>query len=135
RVIRQLRVRHGTRTPFRVEDEHDLSDLLRSLLPLHFDEIRPEGRTPSYDSCTRTDLLLPAEGIAVTPKRVRSHEQGRALLEQLQEDARYYAPRETCRILVGLVYDPEGLLREPHLLEAAWSKPFERLALRCVIAS
>src|SRR4051812_46041193 len=30
-VIRQLRTRHGERPPFRVQDEKDLEDLLRSL--------------------------------------------------------------------------------------------------------
>ena len=38
---------------------------------------------------------FPTEGIALTAKRVRSVEQGRGLLEQLHEDARYYAPRST----------------------------------------
>ena len=33
RVIRQLRTRQGDRPPLRVEDERDLEDLLRALLP------------------------------------------------------------------------------------------------------
>jgi hypothetical protein len=135
RVVRQLRVRHGNRPPFRVDDEHDLEDLLRSLLPLHFDDIRTESRTPRYAADTRTDFILAQQGLVVTAKRARSAEQGRALLEQLHEDAGYYLSRPSCRGLVALIYDPEGLLREPQLLEAAWSKPQERLAVRCVIAS
>lgn len=35
-VIRQLRWRQGERPPFRIEDERDLEDLVRSLLPLYF---------------------------------------------------------------------------------------------------
>jgi hypothetical protein len=135
RVIRQLRVRHGDRPAFRVEDEHDLEDLLRCLLPLHFDTVRPESRTPSYAVDTRTDFFLADEGVVVTARRVRSAEQGPALLKQLQEDIGYYLGRPSCRGLVCLVYDPEGLLREPLLLEVAWSKPHERLGVRCVIAS
>src|SRR5438874_339984 len=45
RVVRQLRSRQDGRPPFRVEDEKDLEDLARALLPLHFDDVRPECRT------------------------------------------------------------------------------------------
>ena len=58
RVVRQLRWRQGDRPPFRVEDERDLEDLLRALLPLHFDDVRPEGRTPRYAAGVRTDFRL-----------------------------------------------------------------------------
>src|SRR5207237_10494242 len=71
RVIRQLRTRQGDRPPFRVEDERDLEDLLRALLPLQFDGVRPEGRTPGYSPCTRTDLLLAAGRLALTAKLAR----------------------------------------------------------------
>src|SRR5205814_8178601 len=72
RVIHELRWRHGERPPFRVSDIHDLEDLLRALLPLQFDDVRPLCRTPSYAAATRTDFLLvsPVGGrsIALTPK-------------------------------------------------------------------
>src|SRR5437763_1122691 len=38
-VARQLRCRHGERPPFRVDDGYDLEDLVRALLPLHFDDV------------------------------------------------------------------------------------------------
>ena len=71
RVIRQLRWRQGDRPPFRVEDERDLEDLLRALLPLHFDDVRPEGRTPRYAAGVRTDFRLAPERIAVAVKVAR----------------------------------------------------------------
>src|SRR5262249_19589729 len=58
RAVRQLRVRQGDRPAFRVVDEKDLEDLLRALLPLYFDDVRPQSRTPRYAACTRTDFLL-----------------------------------------------------------------------------
>ena len=70
-VIRQFRVRQGDRPAFRVNDERDLEDLLRSILPLHFDDIRPECRTPSYAAGTRTDFLLSPESIALTIKQAQ----------------------------------------------------------------
>src|SRR5439155_25452025 len=74
RVVHELRSRHGERPPFRAADGYDLADLLRALLPLHFDDVRPPSRTPSYAAATRTDFLLvsPPGGraIALTAKWV-----------------------------------------------------------------
>jgi hypothetical protein len=117
-VIRQFRVRHGERPPFRVEDEKDLEDLLRALLPLRFDDVRPRLRTPRYASATRTDFLLAPEGIAVAIKQVRSGLRETQLLDQVREDVEHYRQERACRTLVVFVYDAEGLLREPHLVPA-----------------
>jgi hypothetical protein len=133
-AIREFRSRHGTRPPFCVVDESDLEDLLRALLPLHFDGIRSECRTPHYAPGTRTDFLLSRQGIAVTVK-VASHDlRVPQITEQLREDAAYYEKRQSCRILIGLVYDPEGMLRETSALEKAWSSRNEDFEARCIIA-
>ena len=117
-VIRQLRVRQADRPPFRVEEERDLEDLVRSLLPLHFDNIRPEGRTPHYTTTTRTDFLL-ARGDAVTVKLSRSAAGLAWLVEQFEEDAACYRDLGSCDTLVGFVHDPEHLLHNPEALERA----------------
>jgi hypothetical protein len=133
RMIAELRSRHGNRPRFCVEDEHDLEDLLRALLPLHFDDVRQECRTPRYAPSTRTDFLLAREGIALTAKLARQDSRDAPLADQLVEDAAYYRGRENCRAIIGFVYDPEGLLREPHSLERAWSV-YEDLEVQCIIA-
>ena len=134
RVIRQLRSRHGNRPPFQVADERDLEDLLRALLPIYFDDMRPESRTPGYAPGNRTDFRLKPEGIALTIKRAPSRDCEKQLGEQLQEDVTHYEREGGCKTLVGFIYDPEGFLREPGQLELMWSKPKDRLELRCVIA-
>jgi hypothetical protein len=128
-VTRQLRVRHGNRPPFRVTDERDLEDLLRSLLPLHFDDIRPECRTPGYATGTRTDFLLAPESIALTIKWAQPR-----ILEHVPEDVAYYQRERKCRTLVVFVYDPESSLREPCLPQRC-SENGEELEVRCVIGS
>jgi hypothetical protein len=133
RAVRELRVRHGQRPAFRVEDEHDLEDLLRALLPLYFDDVRPEGRTPSYAAGTRTDFVLAAEGAAVTVKRVATADCEAGLVEQLAEDAGYYERRGGVRALVCLAYDPEQRAVDPARLEVACLRD-EGLAVRCVVA-
>jgi hypothetical protein len=127
RVARELRVRHGDRPPFRVADERDLEDLLRALLPLHFDDIRPQCRTPRYSAGTRTDFLLPAERIVVAAKLALESQ----LVEQLREDAEYYRALGGSRTLVAYVHDPEAVLREPPTLPLVG----DDLRLRCVIGA
>src|SRR5438874_2068835 len=134
RVIRQLRSRHSNRSPLQIADERDLEDLLRALLPIHFDDIRPEIRTPSYSSGNRTDFRLQPEGITLTIKRAPSRDCEKQLGEQLQEDVAHYEKGGGCKTLVAFIHDPEGYLREPAQLESMWSKLQDRLELRCVIA-
>ncbi len=134
-VIRQLRSRHGDRPPFRVSDEHDLSDLLRALLPLYFDDVRLECRTPSYSADTRTDLLLGPEAIALVLKRTSSGVRAKQLTEQVAEDAAYYARERRCGTLIVFVHDAEARLPEPGQLETALAQGHGDLDVRCVIVS
>jgi hypothetical protein len=134
RVIRELRWRHGDGPPFLVESERDLEDLLRALLCLHADEVQPETRTPSYTSGTRTDSLLPRERIAFCAKLARPELEAPQIADQLREDVEYYRKRQGLRKLIALIYDPQGLLREPEVLERAWTSEDGDLHLRCIIA-
>lgn len=133
RAVRQLRSRHGDRQPFRVQDEHDLSDLLRALLPLHFDDVRPESRTPSYSPDTRTDLILGAEKMALVMKRTAPTIRAAQLAAQVEEDVAYYTREGRCRrVLIG-IYDAEALLTEPRQLETAWGRTEGELEVVCVV--
>jgi hypothetical protein len=134
-VARQLRDRQGERPPFRVDDERDLEDLVRALLPLRFDDVRLESRTPGYAKGTRTDFLLGLSGIALTCKKATSAQGERQLGEQLQEDVAYYRKQPACRTLVCLVYDPEAVLFNPRQIETVWASCAEEMSVRPVIAS
>jgi hypothetical protein len=132
-VIRQLRWRQGERVPFRVEDERDLEDLLRALLLLYWDDVRPQTRTPPYAAGTRTDFLLMPEEWALTVKMVRTPTTELQLAGQLQEDAGYWRGQRTCRTLIAFLYDSEGFLRDPRGLEAACFSQEDGWEMRCVV--
>jgi hypothetical protein len=138
RTIHELRSRHGDRPPFRVADLCDLEDLLRALLPLQFDNVRPLRRTPSYAAATRTDFLLvpPAGGrtVALTAKWVTPDLTELELARQWDEDVTYHEGQRDCGLLVGFVHDPAGRLRDAAALETAWSRPRGDVELRCVVA-
>jgi hypothetical protein len=121
RTIRQLRVRHGDRPAFCVADIRDLEDLVRAILPLHFDDIRPESRAPGYSPVTRTDFLLAPERIALTLKYAAPELGTKELGRQLAEDAAYYERLDNYRTLACYIYDPEGRLRHSAIRELASS--------------
>jgi hypothetical protein len=134
RVARQLRQRQGDRTPFRVEDAHDLEDLTRALLPVYFDDVRPQCRTPTYAPGRRTDFLLAAERIILVVKQVTSARGETALTEEAREDVAHYARQPGCGTLVLLFYDPQGLLPDPAAFEAAGIRTEGELSVRSVVA-
>lgn len=138
-VIRQLRDRHADRPPFRVSDEHDLVDLLRALLPLHFERFRVETRTPRYSAGTRTDLWLDrvceGRGVALTCKHITPQLREPQLAEQLHEDVAYYEKRGKCAGLVCLGYDPLRLIPDPARAEMACSRMADQFDLRLILAS
>lgn len=127
RVARELGRRE--RAPLVVRDDRDLDDLVRALLPIEFDDVRPQARTPRYDGGNRTAFLLAAEGIVVVTHRVRSGIDEAELTRRLADDVTEYRGRA---FLLLLVYDSERRLPDPERLEAVWSRPD---CVRCVIAS
>jgi hypothetical protein len=131
RVAAALRNRHADRPAFSVRDEFDLEDLLRALLPLYADEVRPESRTPSYAAATRTDLLLPALDLAVVVKQTGSAVRT-PLAEQWAEDLLYYE-RRGYPVVMGVVADPTGSLPDAREWETAWSRVEGPVRLRVVI--
>lgn len=74
--------------------------------------MRLESRTPRYSPVTRTDFLLPTEGIALTVKLARPTLRDLQLLEQSNEDVDYYRTTRELPVLANFVYDPEGRLRD-----------------------
>jgi len=134
-VIRQLRVRQGDRPPFRILDVRDLEDLTRALLPLHFEAVRPEGRTPRYALTTRTDFLLIPEQVALTVKLAAPELRGPALARQLEEDVVYYRELGNCTTLVCFIYDPESYLGRFAAPEIVGSTPDGDLEVRWVVGT
>jgi hypothetical protein len=134
RVVRELRFRHGQRPAFEVDEVRDLEDLVRSLLPLYFEDVRLESRLPRYAIAPRTDFRIGTSDIVLTVKMVAPEVREPELGRQFREDIAHYEGRDDCRQLIALVYDPEQLLVEPGALETQWAALAEALPVRVVIA-
>jgi hypothetical protein len=117
-VAQQLRSRHGGRDTLKIIDEYDVQDLLRALLRLEFDDVRPEEHTPSYaGGGSRMDFLLKNEQVVVEVKCTRDRLGAREVGEQLLVDIAKYQSHPDCQSLFCFVYDPTGLISNPSGLE------------------
>ena len=130
RVGRELRLLPGSRSD--VREERDLDDLVRALLPIHFDDVRPEARTPRYAPGNRTAFLLPEIEAVVVPHLVGLGMGEADLTRRRTEDVDQYRDRAGCRTLVFFVFDPERRL--PERVEAVWSREDGTLSVRSVLA-
>lgn len=122
-VARQLAQRRQNRPTLTIADEYDVQDLLHALLRLHFDDIRPEERTPSYGGgASRMDFLLKPEQIVVEAKMTRTGLGAREVADELTIDAARYRGHPDCKSLICLVYDPSGLVKNPRGVERDLAK-------------
>lgn len=134
-VARELRNRREDRPTLEVEDEYDVQDLLRSLLTLHFADIRAEEWTPSYaGGGSRVDFLLKQERIVVEVKKTRKGLEARKLGEELIVDIHRYRSHPDCQVLVCFVYDPDGRIANPRGIENDLNGVREGLTVEVIIA-
>lgn len=88
--------------------------MLKSLLSIYFDDIRPEETTPSCaGSYSRMDFLLKAEQIAIETKMTRENLADKELSKQLIQDIAQYQTHHDVNTLVCFVYDPERYIENP----------------------
>lgn len=126
KVARQLRKRHTSRETLKIEDEYDVQDLLRALLQIFFDDVRPEEWTPSYaGKSARMDFLIKDEKAAIEVKKTRKGLEEKEIGDQLIIDIeRYRNTRPECELLFCFVYDPEERIGNPIGLETDLSKKY-----------
>ncbi len=114
KIAIELSHRHDGREPLRIKDEYDVQDLLRALLSLYFDDVRPEEWTPSYaGSSLRIDFLIPEIEAVIEVKKTRPTMTDKTLSEELIVDIEKYQAHPTCKKIYCFVYDPDNMLRYP----------------------
>jgi DpnII restriction endonuclease len=118
-VQRALRHRYDSRATLLVKDEYDAQDLVRTLLRLFFEDVRPEEWTPTHaGAAARIDFVLPGFGLAVELKYGRPSLSAGKLGEELIIDTTRYASRADVQHLVCLVFDREGTIMNPRGIES-----------------
>ena len=95
---------HG-REGFQIWDEYDVQYLLKALLKLFFEDVRPEEWTPSHlGSSNRMDFLLKEQRIAIEVKLASESHRDKHIGNELAVDIQHYKNR--CHTLYCLIYDP-----------------------------
>ncbi|MGH7208878.1 MAG: hypothetical protein ACREIL_05785 [Nitrospiraceae bacterium] len=134
-VARHLRQRREDRPTLEVEDEHDVRDVLNSLLSLEFEGISTEEWTPRYARSTkRMDLVLPRERIVIVVIKTKPGLGAKEVADQLTTDSQHYAAHRDCQTLFCFVYDPEGRIGDPQRLEADLTSTSGDPAIEVLIA-
>lgn len=133
-LVERLHSRQRARSPFGVDDEYDVQDLLHAILKLHFDDVRPEEVTPSYaGNASRVDFFLPRERIVVEAKMTRASLGQKEVANQLVIDVARYAQMQSVDTLICLVYDPERRCTNPRTLENDVEATAGRLKVRAIV--
>ena len=118
-LVRELRQRSENRSPFDVEDEHDVRDMVRALLCLEFEDLSMEEWTPPYGGgASRTDFFLKQERIVIVVKKTRQGLGAKEIADQVAIDFQRYSIHPSCHMLLCFIYDPEGRVVNPRRLEA-----------------
>ena len=133
-VIRELRNRREGRPTLDVNDEYDVQDLFRSLLMIHFDDVRSEEWSPSYaGGSSRMDFLLPEVEAVAETKMTRLGLNSKKLGEELLIDIARYKTHPQCRALYCVVYDPEARIVNPRGVEGDLEKYTGEITVRVFI--
>jgi hypothetical protein len=112
RIAQSLKHRHADRRTLLINDEYDVQDLLRSLLHLHFDDIREEDYSPSYaGGNSRIDFVLKGEKIVIEVKMTNDRLKDKEIGSQLLIDIGRYRAHPECKTLVVFVYDKADHIR------------------------
>lgn len=115
--------RHSSRESLEIKDEYDVQDLLKGVLHLEFDDVRPEVWTPNYAGTnSRTDFLLPPEGIVVEIKHTKNAKAQIRITEELIIDIARYKPYPGVKHMVCAVWDTEHHLTNPVALKTDLEK-------------
>lgn len=132
--VDQLQKRQRNRAPMEVKDEYDVQDLLRAILKLHFDDVRPEEWAPSYGgNASRVDFFLPAERLVVEAKMTRASLGQREVVNELTVDAARYEKIANVDHLICVVYDPDRRCTNPTALETDLARTEGRLKVTAVV--
>ncbi len=118
KVVRSLQNRYGERSPFQIDDEYDVQDILEGLLRIYFDDVRPEEYIPGHaGSSSRIDFLLKNEKIGIEVKMTRDGLDESEVGDELSTDKERYQAHPDCENLICFIYNPENILQNPASLK------------------
>ena len=118
KVARKIRHRHDGRPTLEINDEYDVQGLLKGLLQIYFDDVRPEDPSPSSaGGSSRIDFVLKLSGILLEVKMTNERLRDKKLGEELAIDIARYRSYPDCKDLVIFIYDKDDFIANKHALK------------------
>jgi hypothetical protein len=118
-----------------IQNEYDVQYLLRAILSLHFDDIRPEEPGgSSAGSSSKADFWLDDEKVVIETKYRGSSLADKKLKTDLNTDIGDYQKIAHCQTIVFFIYDPENRIENPDGFEKDFNnRTHEKLTIKTFI--
>jgi hypothetical protein len=123
-IARRLRTRRKGKSPFMIEDEYDVQDLLYAILKPHIPDLSDEEWTEKDATrAKRIDFVSSSARLGIEAKIIRNTDHAKDISEELKIDIESYYIHPSCDTLVFFIYDPKNLLVDPGQHETQLSGP------------
>jgi hypothetical protein len=132
-VVRYLNNRR-TEALLDSSNEAAVQDVLYIMLRPWIDDLVPESPNEKVaNRFTVKDFWSKSSGFALEAKYVRSHEHGKTLAREINDDIESYRYHEDCDDLVFFVYDPHSYIPDASSLErhVQTNRSYDGKTLRC----
>jgi hypothetical protein len=118
-VATQLKRRRKGKTPFLINDESDVQDLLKALMTPVFEDIRDNEPTPSYaGQYSLIDFTIKEKKVAIETKFASDTHLDDKIGNELLEDIPRYKKNQSYNLLICFIYDPEFKLKKASSLKS-----------------
>jgi hypothetical protein len=112
--VDQLKRTRKDKTPYEVQDEYDIQNLLHAIFRIYFNDIRKEDVAPiCAGSSSRIDLILKREKILIEIKKTNAKNREKELGNQLIEDIARYKDYPFAETLICFIFDPQHWIENP----------------------
>jgi len=107
-ITKVTKNRRKGHSPFEINDEYDVQDLIYLMLKPIFNDLKEEEYTPKTGGkSTRIDLVIPSENIAVETKMIKTDDTNEdKFIREIKEDIQSYYKYTNLKWLIVFVYDP-----------------------------
>jgi hypothetical protein len=133
-IVRYLNTRRSTGAVLELSNEAAVQDVLFLMLRPWVLDLIPENPTDKVaNRYSIKDFLSRSGRFVIEAKYVRTHEHGKSLAKEINDDIETYRYHAFCDDLVFFIYDPDGNIPDAAALErhVRTSRSYDGKTLRC----
>jgi|WetSurMetagenome_2_1015567.scaffolds.fasta_scaffold273587_1 hypothetical protein len=113
-LTKSVTERRKGKTPYSIEDEYDVQDLLFSIFKSHYQYADRESPASSVGKgSTVIDIVIPEHSIVIEIKIIKETSKEKSIIEELKIDFESYFTHKACKNLIAFIYDPNTVIKDP----------------------